>query len=203
MLTKLKQKVQQVLTFEAKAAHKLGLTPNMITAIGLAFAFLSAFAYAEWQFHLIVPWLAFILLLLSGFCDALDGIVARIYGESTVFGGFLDSLLDRYADAAVFVGIIIVGLCYYWAGLLAIIGSLLVSYSRARAEAAGFKMESVGLAERAERMLILLLTTLIAIYWLPALNIGVIIIAALANVTVVQRAAYVYVKTKKKESVKT
>jgi archaetidylinositol phosphate synthase len=203
LLTKLKQKVQQVLTFEAKAAHKLGLTPNMITAIGLAFAFLSAFAYAEWQFHLIVPWLAFILLLLSGFCDALDGIVARIYGESTVFGGFLDSLLDRYADAAVFVGIIIVGLCYYWAGLLAIIGSLLVSYSRARAEAAGFKMESVGLAERAERMLILLLTTLIAIYWLPALNIGVIIIAALANVTVVQRAAYVYVKTKKKESVKT
>ena len=203
MLTKLKQKVQQVLTFEAKAAHKLGLTPNMITAIGLAFAFLSAFAYAEWQFHLIVPWLAFILLLLSGFCDALDGIVARIYGESTVFGGFLDSLLDRYADAAVFVGIIIVGLCYYWAGLLAIIGSLLVSYSRARAEAAGFKMESVGLAERAERMLILLLATLIAIYWLPALNIGVIIIAALANVTVVQRAAYVYVKTKKKESVKT
>ena len=175
----------------------------MITAIGLAFAFLSAFAYAEWQFHLIVPWLAFILILLSGFCDALDGIVARIYGESTVFGGFLDSLLDRYADAAVFVGIIIVGLCYYWAGLLAIIGSLLVSYSRARAEAAGFKMESVGLAERAERMLILLLTTLIAIYWLPALNIGVIIIAALANVTVVQRAAYVYVKTKKKESVKT
>jgi archaetidylinositol phosphate synthase len=203
LLTKLKQKVQQVLTFEAKAVHKLGLTPNMITAIGLALAFLSAFAYAEWQFHLIVPWLAFILLLLSGFCDALDGIVARIYGESTVFGGFLDSLLDRYADAAVFVGIIIVGLCYYWAGLLAIIGSLLVSYSRARAEAAGFKMESVGLAERAERMLILLLTTLIAIYWLPALNIGVIIIAALANVTVVQRAAYVYVKTKKKESVKT
>lgn len=201
MLTKLKQKVQQLLTFEAKAAHKLGLTPNMITATGLAFAFLSAVAYAEWQFHPIVPWLAFILLLLSGFCDALDGIVARIYGESTVFGGFLDSLLDRYADAAVFVGITLAVLCDYRAGLLAIIGSLLVSYSRARAEAAGLKMESVGLVERAERMLILLLTTLIAVYWLPALNIGVIIIAVLANSTVVQRAAYVYVKTKKKESV--
>ena len=49
-------------------------------------------------------------------------------------------------------------------------------------------MESVGLAERAERMLILLLTTLIAVYWFPALNIGVIVIAVLANVTVVQRA---------------
>jgi hypothetical protein len=62
-------------------------------------------------------------------------------------------------------------------------------------------MESVGLVERAERMLILLLTTLIAVYWLPALNIGVIVIAVLANSTVVQRVAYVYVKTKKKESV--
>jgi archaetidylinositol phosphate synthase len=201
LLTKLKQEVQQLLTFEAKTAHKLGLTPNMITVIGLVFAFLSAFAYAEWQFHPIVPWLAFILLLLSGFCDILDGVLARIYGESTVFGGFLDSLLDRYADAAVFIGIIIAVLCDYRAGLLAMIGSLLVSYSRARAEAAGIKMESIGLAERAERILILLLTTLIAVYWLPALNIGVIIIAVLANVTVMQRAAYVYTKTKKKESV--
>jgi archaetidylinositol phosphate synthase len=201
LLTKLKQKAQGLLTFEAKAAHKLGFTPNIITAIGLAFAFLSAFAYAEWQFHTVVPWLAFILLLLSGFCDVLDGVLARIYGESTVFGGFLDSLLDRYADAAVFVGIIIAGLCYYWAGLLAIVGSLLVSYSRARAEAAGFKMESVGLAERAERMLTLLLTTLIAIYWFPALNIGVVLIVVLANLTVVQRAVYFYNVTKKKESV--
>jgi archaetidylinositol phosphate synthase len=201
MLTKLKEKVQQLLMFEAGAAHKLGLTPNMITTIGLVLAFLSAFAYAEWHFHYTVPWLAFILLLISGFCDVLDGVVARVYGKATVFGGFLDSLLDRYADAVVFVGIAIGGACDYRAGLLAIIGSLLVSYSRARAEAAGLKMESVGLAERAERMLILLLTTLIAVYWFPALNMGVIVIAVLANVTVVQRAVYVYTKTKKKESV--
>jgi len=201
MLTKLKEKVQQLLMLEAGAAHKLGLTPNMITAIGLVLAFLSAFAYAEWNFHYTVPWLAFILLLISGFCDVLDGVVARVYGKATVFGGFLDSLLDRYADAVVFVGIAIGGVCDYRAGFLATIGSLLVSYSRARAEAAGLKMESVGLAERAERMLILLLTTLIAVYWFPALNIGVIVIAVLANVTVVQRAVYVYTKTKKKESV--
>jgi archaetidylinositol phosphate synthase len=56
LLTKFKQKAQELLTFEAKAVHKLGFTPNMITAIGLAFAFLSAFAYAEWQFHTVVPW---------------------------------------------------------------------------------------------------------------------------------------------------
>jgi phosphatidylglycerophosphate synthase len=62
-------------------------------------------------------------------------------------------------------------------------------------------MESVGLAERAERMLTLLLTTLIAIYWFPALNIGVVLIVVLANLTVVQRAVYFYNVTKKKESV--
>jgi len=128
-------------------------------------------------------------------------VVARVYGESTVFGGFLDSLLDRYADAAVFVGIILAGLCDNRVGLVAIIGSLLVSYSRARAEAAGLKMESVGLAERAERMLIVLLATVVAVYWQPALNVGVIMVAVLANFTVLQRVLYVYGKTKKKESV--
>ncbi len=200
-MTRLKQRVQQILTFEARVAHRLGLTPNMITAAGLVLAFLSALAYAEWHVHPLVPLSAIILFLLSGYCDVLDGVVARVYGESTVFGGFLDSLLDRYADAAVFVGIILAGLCDSWAGLVAIIGSLLVSYSRARAEAAGLKMESVGLAERAERMLIVLLATVVAVYWQPALNVGVIMVAVLANFTVLQRVLYVYGETKKKESV--
>lgn len=208
MLTRLKQKVQQALAAEARAAHRIGLTPNMITGTGMLLAFLSAFAYAEWQnpewqsstFFLL---LAFVLLLLSGFCDALDGIVARLYGQATVFGGFLDSVLDRYADAAVYFGIIVGGLCNVLWGLIAIVGSLLVSYSRARAEAAGIKMESVGLAERAERIIILLAATLIAVFWQPStvMNVGVILLAILSNFTVLQRGLYVYGKSKKKESV--
>lgn len=208
MLTRLKQKVQQALAAEARAAHRIGLTPNMITGTGMLLAFLSAFAYAEWQnpewqsrtFFLL---LAFVLLLLSGFCDALDGIVARLYGRATVFGGFLDSVLDRYADAAVYFGIIVGGLCNVLWGLIAIVGSLLVSYSRARAEAAGIKMESVGLAERAERMIILLVATLVAVFWQPStvMNVGVILLAILSNLTVLQRGLYVYGKSKKKESI--
>jgi archaetidylinositol phosphate synthase len=174
----------------------------MITAIGVISAFLSAVAYAEWQSHCMAPWLAFVLLLTSGFCDAFDGVIARVCGESTVFGGFLDSLLDRYADAAVLAGITVAGICDHLAGLLAITGSLLVSYSRARAEAAGLKMESVGLAERVERMLILLFATVVAFFWLPALNVGVIIIAVLANVTVAQRTVHVYTETKKRNCLK-
>jgi archaetidylinositol phosphate synthase len=206
MLTKLKQKVQQMLAAEARAAHRIGLTPNMITGIGIILAFLSALAYGtralKWQSDPLILLLATVLLLFSGFCDALDGIVARLYGQATVFGGFLDSVLDRYADAAVYIGIILGGLCDPLLGMIALVGSLLVSYSRARAEAAGTRMESVGLAERAERMIILLVASLIAIFWQPtiAMNVGVFILAILSNFTVLQRSLYVYRKSKKREN---
>jgi len=135
MLTKLKKRVQAMLATEAKAAHKIGLTPNKLSATGIVLAFLSAIAYTLWQTHTFYLLLAAVLLLLSGFCDALDGILARLYHETTPFGGFLDSLLDRYADATVYAGIIISELCNPLWGLTALIGSLLVSYTRARAEA--------------------------------------------------------------------
>lgn len=198
MLTKLKKKVQAMLTSEAKAAHNMGLTPNIVSLIGLALALSSAFVYAVTQGQPLWILLATILLLASGFCDALDGVMARIYQQTSVFGGFLDSLLDRYADAAVYGGVIIGGLCDPVWGLAALVGSMLVSYSRARAEAAEIKMESVGVAERAERMLILSMASIAAIFWLPALNIGIILLAVLSNFTVLQRGLHVYNSLKKK-----
>ncbi|MCJ7560477.1 CDP-alcohol phosphatidyltransferase family protein [Candidatus Bathyarchaeota archaeon] len=200
MLTKLKKKVQQVLASEAKAAHRIGLTPNMVSTIGLALSLFSAVAYATTQNQPLRLLLAIILLLASGFCDTLDGALARNYQQATVFGGFLDSLLDRYADAAVYAGVIIGGLCDPLGGLAALTGSLLVSYSRARAEAVGINMESVGLAERAERLLILAAASVAAIFWLPALNIGIILLAVLSNFTVLQRGLHVYRLLKKKEN---
>jgi len=199
MLTKLKQKVQTMLTTEAKLARKIGLTPNKLSAIGIALAFLSALAYTAWQTHPLYLLLATVLLLLSGFCDALDGILARLYHETTAFGGFLDSLLDRYADAVVYAGIITSGLCDALWGLTALIGSLLVSYTRAKAEAAGIKMESIGLAERAERIIILAIASITAIFWQPktAMNTGIILLAILSNLTVLQRGLHVYNKLTK------
>ena len=200
MLTKLKKKVQQALVSEANIAHRIGLTPNMVSTIGFLFAFFSAVAYAMAHpppFYLL---LATILLLLSGFCDTIDGVLARIYLQTSVFGGFLDSLLDRYADALVYGGIIFGGLCNIWVGFAALVGSILVSYTRARAEATGIKMETIGIAERAERMLILAVASLAAIFWLSALNVGLIIIAVLSNLTVLQRALHVYNSLKKKQN---
>jgi len=199
MLTKLKKKVQNMLTSEAKAAHKIGLTPNAVSLIGLTLALFSAAAYAITQNQPLWILLATILLLASGFCDALDGILARNYQQESVFGGFFDSLLDRYADAAVYSGVIIGGLCDPLWGLAALAGSMLVSYSRARAEAAEINMESVGVAERAERILILAAASVAAIFWLPALNIGIVLLAVLSNLTVLQRGLYVYKSLKKKK----
>lgn len=201
MLTKLKRKAQSWLKNEAELAHRMGLTANHVSAAGFLLALLSAVSYATWHgyrpFSLV---LAAALLLLSGFCDALDGALARVYGAATRFGGFLDSLMDRYADALVLCGIIYGGLCDLLWGLLALIGSLLVSYARARAEAAGVGMESVGLAERPERILILVFSTLAATFWLNAVYWAVILLAFLTNLTVLQRGLYFHKGTWKKES---
>jgi archaetidylinositol phosphate synthase len=199
MLTKLKKRIQQLLSTEAKIAHNLGLTPNTISIVGITLSLFAAAAYAYGLQQPILLLVAVLLLLASGFCDTLDGVIARNYQQATPFGGFLDSLLDRYADAIIYSAIIVGGLCDVSLGLVALAGSLLVSYSRARAEAAGIKMESVGFAERAERMLILAVASIATFFWLPSLNYGIILIAVLSNITVLQRGWHAY-KWLKKES---
>lgn len=196
MLTKLKKRIQAMLVAEAEAADKIGLTPNVVSGIGIALAILAALAYTRWQINSFYLLIAASLLFLSGFCDALDGALARLHNKTTVFGGFLDSLLDRYADAVVYAGIIFSGLTELLWGLAALIGSLLVSYSRARAEATGMKMESIGIAERAERIIILTVASVVATFWQPAttMNAAMIILAVLSNLTVLQRFSYVYRK---------
>ena len=202
MLTKIKKQVQHALTAQAQAAHKIGLTPNKVSVIGFVLSFLVAVAYAlvtpAQSFFLLV---AVALILASGFCDALDGIIARTYQQTTAFGGFLDSMLDRYSDALAYAGIIISGGSILpgvpstltpIAILAAMVSSFMVSYSRARAEAIGIKMESVGIAERAERIIILMAASIAGFFWLPALAIGVLIIAVLATFTVLQRGLHVY-----------
>jgi archaetidylinositol phosphate synthase len=190
LLTKFKQRVQAQLTSVAESLHKLGLTPNHVSILGIILAVLSAITYWQWKFDPLLLILAPILMLASGLLDALDGALARQYGEATKFGGFFDSLLDRYADSIILCGIILGELTEVSWGLAALIGSLLVSYARSRAEAAGVKMESVGLFERAERIVLLALVSFISYVWLDALCWGVLLLAVLTNLTVIQRAVY-------------
>jgi len=192
------------MSYQAQLAYQIGLTPNLVSALGILTAIASAFLYWSSQFYSLNLVAASLFLLISGFFDALDGVIARLYGKVTVFGGFLDSMLDRYADALVLAGIILgffitdpFGL--FW-GLLALIGSLLVSYSRARAEAAGVKMETIGLAERAERIIILVIASLVTLIWSDALWWSLVLLAVLTNLTVLQRAVYFRKASRKKEA---
>ena len=190
LLTRLKERFQLWISYEAKLAHSVGLTPNHISGIGVLSSIISALLYLNAKAIPSLLVAATIFLLASGFCDALDGALARIYGETTVFGGFLDSLLDRYVDAVVLGGIILGELCDLSWGLAALIGSLLVSYVRARAEAAGVKMETVGIAERAERLIILAVASLLSVLWLETLGWSIVLLAILTNLTVLQRVIY-------------
>jgi len=204
LLTKLKERIQLLMVGEAKLAYRFGLTPNQVSILGVLSALLSAYLYWSSQFDALLLPPAALFLLISGFFDALDGVLARLYGEATVFGGFLDSLLDRYADAFVLIGIILGWLTnealWLFSGLTALLGSLLVSYSRARAEAADVKMETVGIAERAERIIILVIASLLGLVWLDALRWSVLLLAVLTNLTVVQRVVHFRKASKKKEA---
>jgi archaetidylinositol phosphate synthase len=161
-----------------------------VSILGIVLAVLSAITYWQWKLDSILLILAPLLMLASGLLDALDGALARQYGEATKFGGFFDSLLDRYADSIILCGIILGELTEVSWGLAALIGSLLVSYARSRAEAAGLTMEAVGLFERAERIVLLAVVSLISYVWLDALSWGVLLLAVLTNLTVIQRAVY-------------
>ena len=169
-----------------------GLTPNALTAIGLALNILVAAVIAAGH---IVPG-GILLLIASGF-DMLDGAVARATGTVTRFGGFLDSTIDRYSEAVVLGGVLVyvLGTDDYWLGALlvftATIGSIMISYARARAEAAGWKA-SVGLLARPERVVVLAIGLLtgyvVAALWILAVGTQLTVVTRMAHVWRLSRA---------------
>jgi len=195
--SRLKEKVEGIFAAGAGPLAALGFTPNSLTVMGLIASTAAAWSYLNWSMNRIYLVVAATLILLSGLIDALDGALARKLGKVSAFGGFLDSVSDRYSDAVVLSAIVISGLCDPAWGLAAIVGSLMVSYARARAEAAGVVMIAVGLAERAERMIFLVLVTFGSFFRLELLGWGIIILALAANMTVIQRAAHFFSEIEK------
>jgi archaetidylinositol phosphate synthase len=188
MLSRFRDRAGDLLRPLAEAIARTGVSPNALTFIGLPVGLLAAFLFSrgeQFQF-----W-AGIVLLLAGFFDIIDGAVARVTGRETAFGGVLDSVVDRYVDFLIFAGITYafiaggVSVCllpgWVW-GVLAIAGSFMVSYIRARAEAAGSGRLDVGIAERAERLLILAIGALVGYA-----QYSVVIIVVLTHLTVLQR----------------
>jgi archaetidylinositol phosphate synthase len=195
--SRLKERFEGWVSSAVGPLTSLGVTPNLLTLLGIVASLAAAWCYVNWWVNRLLLPAAGALVLLSGLFDALDGVLARATGRASDVGGFLDSVSDRYSDAIVLSSIVFSGLCSPVWGIAAVVGSLMVSYARARAEAAGVGMAGVGLAERGERMLFLALMTFATYFQYGLLAYGMVFLAVLTHATVLQRAAHFYGETKK------
>lgn len=190
--SRIKKRFRSRIAPAARSAHRVGLSPNAVSVLGGLLAIAAGILYALRGRNSLFILAGGILLLLSGFCDALDGALAETYGTGSPWGGFLDSLTDRYADAFVVSGVTVGGLCDQYVGLIALVGTLLVSYVRARAEVMGIGMEGVGLAERPERILLIAAASLAFYLDTRAIWFGMLLLAVITHLTVAQRVWHVY-----------
>jgi len=180
MLNNLRNSLQPHLEKLGNSFASTGISPTGWSVIGLVFAFASAFLYG-WniEFSLIIGG---IVLLVAGFFDIVDGQVARATKKITKTGGFLDSVFDKIAEVAIFFGILVGGFAEPYLVFLAISLSLLVSYTRSRAESLGVKLQGIGIGERAERLLVIAIVGIIGF-----MEYAVIIVIIIAGITFIQR----------------
>jgi phosphatidylglycerophosphate synthase len=176
----------------------LGVTPNTLTVLGLLISILTAVIIAQGLFLA-----GGLLVLFAGIFDMFDGALARARNASTTFGAFFDSTLDRYSESIILFGLLFYALQKpvmqdrYWPFryeqswmislvFIAAVGSLMVSYARARAEGLGLECKT-GLLARPERVVILALGLLTgAVIW------ALVILAIFSNVTAIERIVHVW-----------
>ena len=183
---------------------RAGVHPNVLSLTGLALSAGAGFLYSQGRFF----WAAWVVLL-AGICDTLDGHIARHTKKNSPFGAFFDSTLDRYSDMFLFVG-----LAYFYAGgyslsaaktggqaspwtvvviVLAIAGSFMVSYTRARAEGLGVQCKA-GMMQRPERITLLIIGSLLGSIPVAGpvfMKLTLLVLAASVNLTALYRMLYV------------
>jgi len=201
VLNKWKKRFEKIFKPIGRGIAKLPISPNALTLLGLAVSLISGYFIVTHDLTLGV-----IFLILSSALDMFDGLVARIKGRVSKFGGVLDSMADRYEDGILLISLIYGGFVDLLWGLIALLGFLLVSYSRAKGEILGLKMSGVGILERAERLLIIILAIIITIIYptleiagFSVLNITVILLAVVAHISVLQRVLFIKKKVEEPE----
>jgi len=168
----------------ARALLRAHVRPNHLTMVGLGVSVLAACAFAQGRLRVGAA-----LLTLAGLFDFFDGSLARLANSVSAFGAFLDSVVDRYSDLVLLLGVV---LYYHRAAdttgvfltMGALVGTIMTSYTRARAESIGVACE-IGLIERPERLILL-----IAGATFNQLTPAMIALAVLTNLTALQRILY-------------
>ena len=207
--------IYRIITPAIRVMIRIGLTPNIITALGFVgnVAATCMFIHAalllgEGHQNSAFSWIAWggAVIIFAGLFDMIDGRMARIGNMSSSFGALWDSTLDRYSEMVSLFGIFMVfeKAGWLWTGIttfLALMGSVMVSYVRARAE--GLQIEcKVGLMQRPERVVVTAVVAIIAgitgnLWWLAG---GMILIAVLANITALWRLLHCYQVLKRKDA---
>lgn len=191
MFGRLREKYQKIMAPVGAALAETGISPNTITVLSLLVAIVSSYAYA---IKILVG--GVLLMVLSAALDMLDGAVARATGRMTRFGATLDHVLDRYAEFFIVFGMILGGYIGWIPGFFALFGMLMASFTRAKAESVGgLKSCTVGVAERQEKLLLLILGSILVTVFSEALNYAVILIGVLSHITVIQRLHYTWAQT--------
>ena len=193
----LREPVYRLIDPVVRLLIRLRIHPNVISSVGFVATLAAGLSYH--QDHVRT---AGLLVLFGGIVDIFDGRVARESGLESKFGAFYDSTLDRLSEVVVFVGLAslyntirpdVEDVAMIYVILMALGGSLLVSYTRARAEGLGLDCK-VGLMQRAERVVLLGLGSLIfGLAWNGlVLDLIIIVVAVLTNLTAIQRIVWVY-----------
>ena len=199
------------------AKRLINVNPNTISWIGLILAFISGLLFylsgtkGEWEWMLI---LGAVVVLISGYFDALDGKVAKLAGKASKKGDYLDHVFDRYADMFMIGGVAISAWCNPYIGLFALVGVLLTSYMGTQAQAVGAPRLYAGLLGRADRVVLSTLFPIIQFIWmwlgygdldvfgyitLNWLEIMMLWFAVVGNLTAIQRGIVTWRNMSKEE----
>ena len=202
-----RQRYFKVITPIGNLLARIGIHPNVLSVCGLILSIIAGVMYGLGLFFL-----ASFVVIFAGVCDTLDGQLARQTGKSSKFGAFFDSTLDRYSDLS-----LLIGMAWFFSGykmllefnghsinndshpwtilfiILAIAGSFMVSYSRARAEGLGLDC-NIGLMQRPERIILIVLGSFLSV--IPGIGSLIIkmmlfILALSTNITAIHRICYV------------
>lgn len=185
MLNRIKNRFSKIIRPLAISMASRNIDPNIVTLAGLALALAVPFSARLYGISGTI-----ITIMVSAVLDAVDGEIARISGRASARGAFLDSLCDRISDLSYLLAFALLGLdplaVYIAAG-----SSLMISYARARAESLGIKVTGVGLMERGERVLALILILIIGLFSPSSMEIAFLVFIALSIYTVVERTLHV------------
>ncbi|MDG6997781.1 MAG: CDP-alcohol phosphatidyltransferase family protein [Nitrososphaerota archaeon] len=188
VLNRIRNSIKPLVDSIGRSFESTRLSPNFWTSFGFLVSVIAGLFYALKPDQ---PYLAGLLILLSGFFDVVDGAVARIANKISKAGSFNDSTLDRLAEVAIYAGILYGGYTSPLLILLALSFSLLVSYTRAKGDSLGVALSGIGIGERAERLIVLVIFSLLGF-----VNFGVIVVLVIAAFTFLQRYLVIIRKLK-------